>query len=152
MCSSWRGWEQSAGLQTPSTPSTPSTREDFLSWGPATSSSSPSLPQPWSTQTIPPATSAPSAWTSERKGWKKKKEQMGRWMDKWVGWRLLNIRWLENGSFRTLAWILNPQCLLGQIHWRMEGLEGLKASLEWTLQEDGVKGKRKSGFVFLTLC
>lgn len=35
------------------------------------SSSSPSLPQPWSMQTIPPATLAPSAWTSEGKRCKK---------------------------------------------------------------------------------
>lgn len=83
-CSSWRGWAPSAGLQMPSTPSTPSTREDCLNWGPATNSSSPSLHQRWSTQTIPQATLVPSVWTSERKG-RKKKERMGRWMDKWVG-------------------------------------------------------------------
>lgn len=91
-------WEPSAGLQTLSTPYTPFTREDFLNWGPVTRSSSLSLPPPWWMQKNLLATLAPSVWTSERKGLeKKKKEAMGQWMDKQMGWRawgLLNIHWL----------------------------------------------------------
>lgn len=54
-----------------------------------------------------------------------KKEQTGRLINGWARefWR--STDW-KRGSFRrcggTLAWILDPQCLPGQIHWRMERL------------------------------
>ncbi len=45
-----------------------------------------------------------------------------------------------------LAWIMDPQCLLGRVRQWMEGLD-----FEDFAREDRIKGKRKSGFVFLTL-
>ena len=92
LCSSWRAWEQSAGLQTQNTPFTPSIREDCLSWEPATNSSFPSLPRIWSTLTTPPATSAPFASTSEKR--KKARDGLTGWRQ-WVRGAFLNICRLE---------------------------------------------------------
>lgn len=70
----------------------------------------------------------------------RKKKEMGQWMDKWVGSRLLNSRWLEKkGSFRQScgmsACVSDPQCLLGRIHWRMEGFAWVNAARGWGERE-----------------
>lgn len=63
-----------------------------------------------------------------KEGMEGKKRCNDGWMNNWEDWRqwlagLLNVHWLEKGSFRhkcgKLAWNLDAQCLLGQIHWRM---------------------------------
>lgn len=79
---------------------------------------------------------------------RKKKEQMRRWMDKWVGWRLLTIRWLEMGHLDVGcwpgSWSLNV-CLDGY----SEGWKdwGLKASLEGNAAR-GWSEREKKGRIF----